>query len=68
MLTIDSTGITIFDYRINYEILILIGIVYLILVGYTVCSCCNVPRVMEAMTNIVSNKNVPDKYKNQKTV
>jgi hypothetical protein len=32
--------ISIFGYKLNMEVLILIGIVYLILVGHTVCSCC----------------------------
>jgi len=57
MLTIDSTGITIFDYKINYEILILICIVYLILVSHTICSCCDISKVMENMSNMTSNKN-----------
>ena len=33
--------ISIFGYKLNLEVLILIGIVYLILVGHTVCGCCN---------------------------
>lgn len=33
--------ISIFGFKINLEILILIGIVYLILVGHTVCGSCN---------------------------
>jgi hypothetical protein len=32
--------ISIFGFKLNLEVLILIGIVYLILVGHTVCSCC----------------------------
>ena len=32
--------ISIFGLKVNLEVLILIGIVYLILVGHTVCSCC----------------------------
>jgi hypothetical protein len=32
--------ISIFGFKLNLEVLILIGIVYLILVGHTVCGCC----------------------------
>ncbi len=55
MLSIDSTGITIFEYKINYEILILIGVIYLILVGHTVASCCNIPGIIESMTDIATS-------------
>jgi hypothetical protein len=54
MLIIDENGITFFDYKISYELLILIGIVYLILVGYTVYTCYNTPRFMDAIKNIIS--------------
>jgi hypothetical protein len=33
--------ISIFGYKFNLEVLILIGVIYLILVGHTVCGCCN---------------------------
>ena len=33
--------ISIFGFKLNLEILILIGVVYLILVGHTLCGCCN---------------------------
>jgi hypothetical protein len=33
--------ISIFGFKINLEILILIGVIYLILVGHTLCGCCN---------------------------
>lgn len=32
--------ISIFGFKLNLEVLILIGIVYLILVGHTICGCC----------------------------
>jgi len=44
--------ISIFGVKISLEILILIGILYLILMLHTVCSCCNVPGIMEALTNM----------------
>jgi hypothetical protein len=42
--------ISIFGLKVNLEVLILIGIVYLILVGHTVCGCCNFNR-MEGFDN-----------------
>ena len=44
--------ISIFGYKINLEILILIGIVYIILVGHTICGCCNVGGIIETMTGM----------------
>lgn len=51
--------ISIFGYKINLEILILIGVVYLVLVGHTFCGCCRF-RMMEGLDNMendVSNDN-----------
>ena len=42
--------ISIFGFKLNLEILILIGIIYLIMVGHTVGGCCNY-SLMEAFTN-----------------
>ena len=41
--------ISIFGYKLNLEVLILIGVVYLILVGHTVGGCCNVSGIMEGL-------------------
>ena len=41
--------ITILGYKLNLEILILIGVVYLILVGHTIGGCCNMPLIMEGL-------------------
>ena len=41
--------ISIFGYKLNLEILILIGVVYLILVGHTICGCCNMGKIMEGL-------------------
>ena len=41
--------ISIFGYKVELEILILIGIVYIILVGHTLCGCCNVGGIIETM-------------------
>ena len=47
--------ISIFGYKLNLEILILIGVVYLILVGHTVCGCCNMGRIMEGLSDMASS-------------
>lgn len=46
--------ISILGYRINLEVLILIGIMYLILVYHTVCPCVNMPLLYESLTNMVT--------------
>jgi len=45
-----NMDISIFGYKLNVEILILIGVIYLILVGHTLCGCCNY-SLMEAFTD-----------------
>jgi hypothetical protein len=47
--------INIFGLKLNVEILILIGIVYLIMVGHTIGGCCNMPRIMEGLSNMTSS-------------
>jgi hypothetical protein len=44
-----NMDISILGYKLNLEILILIGIVYLIMVGHTLCGCCNFYRLIEGM-------------------
>jgi len=58
-------GISIFGYKISLEILILIGVIYLILVGHTICSCCNVPGIMEALTTMDSKHTSKSKNKKE---
>jgi hypothetical protein len=48
--------ISVLGYKLNLEILILIGIVYLILVGHTFCSCCSI-SLNEGLTNPYPNPN-----------
>jgi len=55
-----NMDISIFGYKLNLEILILIGVVYLILVGHTVCGCCNMGKIMEGMTDAVSSMSGTD--------
>lgn len=65
-----NMDITLFGFKLNVEILILIGIIYLIMVGHTLCGCCNMPRIMEGLENIDSsdvtkkiNEKINDKNK-----
>jgi hypothetical protein len=50
-------AISIFGYKLNLEVLILIGVVYLILVGHTFCGCCNFNRMTEGMET-ATTKNI----------
>ena len=56
-----NMDITIFGYKLNLEVLILIGVVYLILVGHLFCGCCNMNRIMESFANkkAKANTNLP---------
>ena len=47
-----NMNISLFGFNISVEILILIGILYLIIVLHTVCGCCNVHGIMESLTNM----------------
>jgi hypothetical protein len=44
--------ITVFGFKFNLEILILIGVVYLILAAHTVGGCCNMPLIMEGLSTM----------------
>lgn len=50
--------ISIFGYKLNVEILILIGVIYLILVGHTLCGCSNY-SLMEGLENITKPDTMP---------
>ena len=67
-----NMDISLFGFKMNLEILILIGVIYLIMVGHTVCGCCNMSRIMEGLENIDSsdvtkkiNDKINDKNKTQ---
>ncbi len=47
--------ITILGYKFNLEVLILIGVIYLILVGHTIGGCCNMPLIMEGLDNMINS-------------
>ncbi len=49
-----NMDISIFGYKLNVEILILIGVIYLILVGHTICGCSRF-GMMESFTEGVDN-------------
>jgi hypothetical protein len=50
-----NMDISIFGFKLNVEILILIGVVYLILVGHTLCGCSNY-GLMEGLDNMDSKE------------
>jgi hypothetical protein len=47
--------ISIFGYKISIQILILIGIIYLIIISHTICGCCDFYRTIEGFKGIYSN-------------
>ena len=51
-----NMDISIFGYKLNLEVLILIGVVYLILVGHTFCGCSSF-GLMEGMESKTSVEN-----------
>lgn len=55
LLRMYNMDISIFGYKLNVEILILIGVVYLILVAHTLFGCCNMKRVKEGLENIIKD-------------
>jgi hypothetical protein len=62
-----NMDISILGYKLNLEILILIGIVYLIMVGHTVCGCCNMGKIMEGATTLAASMNKNNKKSDNKT-
>lgn len=50
-----NMDITLFGFKMNLEILILIGVIYLILVAHTVGGCCNMPLIMEGLKTMDSS-------------
>jgi hypothetical protein len=50
-----NMDISILGYKLNLEILILIGVVYLILAGHTLCGCCNF-GIMEGLDTMSKTK------------
>jgi len=64
-----NMDITLFGFKFNVEMLILIGILYLIIVGHTVGGCCNMGRIMEGLENIDSSdvtKKINEKLNDKK--
>jgi len=52
-----NMDISILGYKFNLEILILIGVVYLILVGHTLCGCSNFYSLIEGNTSMGQSSN-----------
>jgi hypothetical protein len=52
-----NMDISILGLKLNIEVLILIGVIYLILVGHTVGGCCNFHGLIEGMQSGSSKKN-----------
>ena len=50
--------ISILGFKLNLEVLILIGIIYLILVSHTFCGCSNIPGIIETFSTIANHVNV----------
>lgn len=53
-----NMDISILGYKLNLEVLILIGVVYLIMVGHVFCGCCNF-GMMEGMTTSTTTTTSP---------
>lgn len=65
-----NMDISFMGYKFNVEILILIGVVYLILVSHTVCSTCNTMGIIETFVGASINNGQSSEYslKNNKPV
>ena len=50
-----NMDITLFGFKMNLEMLILIGVIYLILVAHTFGGCCNMPLLMEGLKSMDSS-------------
>lgn len=57
-----NMDISILGHRLNLELIILIGVVYLILVGHTVCSCCSVSSKKEGFAGANTNYGESSRY------
>jgi hypothetical protein len=60
-LCIKIMDISIFGFKLNVEILILIGVIYLVLVGHTICGCSRVGLMegLEVMKDAVQTATTP---------
>jgi hypothetical protein len=54
-----NMDISILGYKISLEILILIGVIYLIMAVHTIMGTCNVPLIMEGMAGLSTTANGP---------
>ena len=63
-----NMDILILGYKFNLEVLILIGVIYLILVGHTVCSCCSMHKQVEGLTTATASANQQQRKAQRQTV
>lgn len=47
MFKLDKEGVVLLGYSLKYEVLILIGVLYLIIFGHTLCGCCKLDLTEE---------------------
>jgi uncharacterized protein YunC (DUF1805 family) len=47
------TAISLFGFKLDLTVLILIGVIYLVMVVHTMCGCCNMQKVKEGLENPV---------------
>ena len=59
-----NMDISLFGYKISVEVLVLIAILYLIIVGHSVCSCCNFYSLIEGMETVDAS-NIPQQVKDK---
>ena len=57
-----NMDISIFGYKIDLEVLILIGIIYLVLVAHTICGTCNVGGLVEGFVGANTNYGESSRY------
>ena len=59
MVFINPMGnyVKIFGYSVSLQVLILIGVIYLIMVGHTMCGCTNMPLLVETFSDMASGNN-----------
>jgi hypothetical protein len=61
-----NMDISLLGLKLNLEVLILIGVVYLIMATHTVCGCCNMHGVMEAFSNYSKHGSSNNNYGGKK--
>ena len=63
-----NMDISLLGLKLNLEVLILIGVVYLIMATHTVCGCCNMQGMMEAFSDYRNSGSNNNNYDGKKYV